>query len=106
MAFIPAASGAKGLPGPTGRFIHRRVAWVARRTPAQADGTRSNCAPAFTQASDLAWNPPKHDSIGKVQDVLPSILAQASRTGKRAGLLAQASTCLTTAVETAWLAAG
>src|SRR5215472_233488 len=25
--------------------------------PAQADGTRANCPPAFTQARALAWNP-------------------------------------------------
>src|SRR5260221_647043 len=53
---IQAAYGTKGLPGPTGRGIHREAA-LQHKALAQADGTRSNCALAFTQASGLAWNP-------------------------------------------------
>jgi len=47
----------------------------------------------------------KHYWIGEVQHAYRCMLAQAGRNGTVSRLLAQADTCLTTAVDTAWLAA-
>src|SRR5215472_6487656 len=51
MPFIPAASGTKGLPGPSGRGGHHGVAWLAQgEPPLVAHGTssklRSYCYPS------------------------------------------------------------
>src|SRR5260221_3139380 len=56
---IHAAYGLKDLPGPTGRCGLGGGVW--RTKLSSSSGTRSNCALAFTQASDLAWNPAKQD---------------------------------------------
>jgi hypothetical protein len=47
-----------------------------------------------------------HSSIGEVQNASTASIAQAGSTGKRRGHLAASYTRLTTAVATAWLAAG
>jgi hypothetical protein len=48
----------------------------------------------------------KQHSVGKVQGVRYLMLAQKGESRNGLGLLAQAAARLTTAVETAWLAAG
>jgi hypothetical protein len=48
MASIPAAYGLRGLPGPTGRGVHRGVAWVAQNEPPLlAHGTSSKARSYF-----------------------------------------------------------
>jgi len=48
----------------------------------------------------------KQHAVGEVQNVLSGILLPAASTGNRTRHLAEATTRLTTAVATAWLAAG
>src|SRR5258707_5028115 len=88
------------------------VACIARRVWPQISSGSSAWHPfqdpcAFPQRRDLLWNPPKHDSVGKVQCVLSSILAERREIGNKTGLLAEATqTRLTAYVETQRLAAG
>jgi hypothetical protein len=75
MAFIPAAYGLTGLPGPTGRYVHRGVAWLAHcEPPLLAHGTSSKARSYFCPWERLTTERRKYDSVGKVQDVLSSIL--------------------------------
>jgi hypothetical protein len=84
MAFIPAASGTKGLPGPTERGIHHQAScrsyatWLKRMAPVPT-------TLVLLPKGAIYLGTPKYDSVGKVQDVLPSMLAQGRETGKRRG---------------------
>jgi hypothetical protein len=87
MAFIPAAYGLRGLPGPTGRLVHRGVAWVAQHEPPLlAHGTPVQDALLLLPVGTPYHGTPKQYWIGKVQDVLPTILERGRETGNRKGL--------------------
>jgi hypothetical protein len=51
----------RACPAPFGQLTPSQPGVVSSKTAAQAERTRSNGAHAFTQASDLAWNPLKDD---------------------------------------------
>src|SRR5262245_60326332 len=76
----------RACPAPVGQLTPSRCGVVSSKTTAQAERTYSNGAHAFTQASDLAWNPLKHDWIGKVQVSYLNILAHWRGDGKENGL--------------------
>ena len=81
-ASISAAYGLRGLPGPTGRFVHRGVAWGAHcEPPLVAHGTLSTMRSYFYPSERLSLERRKYDAVGKVQSVLPGILAHASISG-------------------------
>jgi hypothetical protein len=65
MAFISAPYGLKGLPGPTGRFIHHEAALQHRRSLV-AHGTRSKTRVLFLTGGTYLETP-KHDAVGTVQ---------------------------------------
>jgi hypothetical protein len=57
-ASIPAAYGLRGLPGPTGQFVHRGVAWVAHcEPPLGAHGTSSKMRSYFYPSERLSLEP-------------------------------------------------
>jgi hypothetical protein len=68
MAFIPAAYGLRALPEPTGRCVHRGVAWVAQnKPPLVAHGTQVQAAFLLLPRERLTVERQKQDSVGKVQ---------------------------------------
>jgi hypothetical protein len=83
--------------------IARRARLKKETALAQAERTPSNSAHAFTQASELAWNSPKHDWFGKVQVSYQVILAHRRDDGKEG---AKARSRVTARDTSRWLAAG
>ena len=68
MAFIPAAYGLRALPEPTGRGVHRGVAWVAQcEPPLVAHGTQVQAAFLLLPTGTPYRGTAKQDSVGKVQ---------------------------------------
>jgi len=65
-ASISAACGLKGLPGPTGRGVHRGVALQHERPPLVAHGTCSKTLVLLLKGGTYLETG-KHDTVGKVQ---------------------------------------
>ena len=64
-ASISAAYGLRGLPGPTGRFVHRGVAWGAHcEPPLVAHGTCSTMRSYFHPSERLSLERRKYKESG------------------------------------------
>src|SRR5215472_10679769 len=81
--YLPAAYATTGLPGPTGRCVHRRARCAASRQLEPSSRARHLVHDAFvrgpTRTTELGT--PTYDAVGTVHRVLSTGLAQASETG-------------------------
>src|SRR5215472_10819866 len=81
--YLPAAYATTGLPGPTGRCVHRRARCAASRQREPSSRARHLVHDAFvrgpTRTTELGT--PTYDAVGTVHRILSTGLAQASETG-------------------------
>ena len=95
----------EGPARPYWTLTSRGVAWLAQRPPLKRSAPCPRSAFCFYPRERLTVEPTKTYWIGKVQVSYPSILGHREKTEKEKGKT-RSHTRLTTAVETAWLAAG
>ncbi len=105
--YTPAAYGLKGLPGPTGRCIHRQASGVLKKLWLKRMAPRPRNVDAFTRGNDLPRNLRNIIQLARCKMSTELFWHKGEGNGNGASLLAQATQIrLTTVVETAWLAAG